>query len=273
VAASEPRFAPAYAGLADAYADYEFWGVNFEDTYSQIKEAASKALELDPQLPEAHAAMGLVYARDRQWADADSSFQRSIRINPNLSRTHAAYALWTLYQRGQLQRALGELELALKQDPLSLDVRRMMAYVQLSAGQYSAAIDNCRYVLKADPTFPLIRLVLARALLLTGRSAEAIGNLEGGPPNRAPELGYAYAIVGRRAEAETLAAAAAGVPLTEAVIFAGLKDRDRTFQALERAAAIGDPKIGGTLTYPELAFLREDPRFAAFARHIGVFPR
>jgi eukaryotic-like serine/threonine-protein kinase len=273
VAASEPRFAPAYAGLADAYADYEFWGVNFEDTYSQIKEAASKALELDPQLPEAHAAMGLVYARDRQWADADSSFQRSIRINPNLSRTHAAYALWTLYQRGQLQRALGELELALKQDPLSLDVRRMMAYVQLSAGQYSAAIDNCRYVLKADPTFPLIRLVLARALLLTGRSAEAIGNLEGGPPNRAPELGYAYAIVGRRAEAETLAAAAAGVPLTEAVIFAGLKDRDRTFAALERAAAIGDPKIGGALTYPELTFLRDDPRYAAFARRIGVAPQ
>jgi serine/threonine protein kinase/tetratricopeptide (TPR) repeat protein len=273
VVASEPRFAPAYAGLADAYADYEFWGVNYEDTYSLIKQAASKALELDPQLPEAFAAMGLVYARDRQWARAESSFQRSIQINPNLSRTHAAYALWTLYQRGRLQQALAELQLSLKLDPLSLDVRRMMGYVQLSAGQYSAAIDNCRYVLNADPTFPLIRLVLARALLLTGSSAEAIRILEEGPPNRAPELGYAYATVGRRAKAEMLAAAAAGVPLTEAVIFAGLKDKDRTFAALERAAAIGDPKIGGTLTYPELAFLRGDPRLAAFARRIGVSPQ
>ena len=94
--------------------------------------------------------------------------------------------------------------------------------------------------------------------------------LEEMPRNRAPELGYAYASVGRRAEAEALAAAAAGVPSTEAVIFAGLKDKDRTFAALERAAAIGDPKIGAELTYPELAFLRDDPRFAAFARRIGV---
>ncbi len=57
--------------MADAYADYEFWGVNFADTYAQIREAASRALALDPQLPEAHASMGLVYARDRRWGDAE----------------------------------------------------------------------------------------------------------------------------------------------------------------------------------------------------------
>jgi hypothetical protein len=125
-------------------------------------------------------------------------------------------------------------------------------------------------VLKADPTFPLIRLVYARALLLTGDSDQAIRILSEGPRNRAPELGYAYAAVGRREEAESLAAAAVGVPSTEAVIFAGLKDKERTLAALARAAAIGDPKIGGELTYPELAFLRDDPRFIAFARTIGV---
>jgi len=273
VVASEPRFAPAYAGLADAYADLEFWGVNYEDTYSQVKAAASRALELDRLLPEAHAAMGLVYARDRQWASAEKAFQRSLEINPNLSRTHTAYASWFLFQTGRLNQALQELQLSLKHDPLSLDVRRVMAYVQVSAGQYSAALENCRYVLKADPKFPLIGLVMARALLMTGNSGEALRILEGYPPNRAPELGYAYATVGRRAEAEALAATAAGVPLTEAVIFAGLKDKDRTFAALERAAAIGDPKIGGTLTYPELAFLRDDPRFATFAQRIGVSPQ
>ena len=245
VTASEPRFAPAYAGLADAYADYEFWGVNYGDTYSQIREAASKALELDPLLPEAHAAMGLVHARDREWADAETAFRRSIDINTNLSRTHAAYAFWTLYQQGKLTQALDELQISLKLDPLSLDLRRRIAYVQLSAGQYAAAIDNCRYVLKADPTFPLIRLVLARALLFTGASAEAIRILEEMMPNRAPELGYAYATVGRRAEAEALAVAAAGVPLTEAVIFAGLEDKDRTLAALERAAGDRRPQDWG----------------------------
>jgi eukaryotic-like serine/threonine-protein kinase len=273
VVISEPGFAPAYAALADAYADLEFWGVNFEDTYSQVKAAASRALELDPLLPEAHAAMGLVYARDRQWASAEKAFQRSLEINPNLSRTRTAYANWLLFQTGRLDRALQELQLSLTHDPLSLDVRRVMAYVQVSAGQYAAAMENCRYVLKMDPTFPLIRLVFARALLMTGNSAEAIRILEAAPPNRAPELGYAYAVVGRRADAEALAAAAAGVPLTQAVIYAGLKDKDRTFAALESAALAGDPKIGGALTYPELAFLRDDPRFVAFRQRIGLSRR
>jgi eukaryotic-like serine/threonine-protein kinase len=270
VIASDTSFAPAYAGLADAYADYEFWGVNYEAAYSQVKNAASKALELDPSLPEAHAAMGLVYARDRHWQEAEREFQRSIQINPNLSRTHRAYGFWTLYQEGKLAEALKELQLALRNDPLSLDVRRMMAYIEVSAGQYAAAIDDCRHVLKEDPKFPLIPFVLGRALLFNGNTAEAISVLEAIPPNRAPELGYAYATIGRRGDAEALAQKAKDVPLTQAVIYAGLNDADRAFAALERAAAIGDPKIGAALTYPELAVLRVDPRFGPFRQRLGL---
>jgi serine/threonine-protein kinase len=270
VTATAPGFAPAYAGLADAYADLEFWGINFEDTYSQVKAAASKAIELDPELPEAHVAMGLVYARDRQWELAERAFQRALAINPNLSRSHTAYAHWYLFQMGQLDRALEELQLSLRHDPLSLDVRRVMAYVQISAGQYEAALENASYVLKVDPKFPLIRLVRARALLMTGRSADAIAVLEPMPPNRAPELGYAYAVTGREPQARALADAASNVPLTQAIIYAGLRDHDRAFAALERGAAAGDPKIGGVLTYPELRGLREDPRFEAFRRRIGL---
>ena len=270
VVATEPAFAPAYAGLADAYADLEFWGNNYETAYLQIKAAASKALELDPGLPEAHAAMGLAHARDRQWALADRAFQRSIAINPNLSRIRTAYAHWYLFQTGQLDRALEELTLALAHDPLSLYVRRVIAYVQISAERYEAALENCRYVLNIDPKFPLIGLVRARALLLTGEVTEALDVLEAMPPNRAPELGYTYAVTGRRAEAEALAAEAAGVPLTQAVIYAGLRENDRAFAALERAAALGDPKIGGVLTYPELTALRGDQRFEEFRRRVGL---
>jgi TolB-like protein/predicted Ser/Thr protein kinase len=270
VIASDATFAPAYAALADAYADYEFWGVNFEAAYSQVKNAASKALELDPALPEAHAAMGLVHARDRHWQDAEREFQRSIQINPNLSRTHRSYGFWTLYQEGRLDEASKELQLALRIDPLSLDIPRMMAYIEVSAGQYAAAIENCRRVLKEDPNFPLIPFVFGRALLFNGNTAEAISVLEAVPPNRAPELGYAYATTGRHQDAESLASKAKDVPLTEAVIFAGLNDADRAFAALERAAAIGDPKIGAVLMYPELAVLRSDPRFRPFRQRLGL---
>ena len=110
VNAKEPRFAPAYAGLADAYADYEFWGVNYEDTYSQIKEAASKALDLDPLLPEAARGDGSRPRPRPRLGQAEAAFRRSIEINTNLSRTHAAYAFWALYQQGKLAQALDELQ-------------------------------------------------------------------------------------------------------------------------------------------------------------------
>ena len=90
------------------------------------------------------------------------------------------------------------------------------------------------------------------------------------PPNRAPELGYAYAVTGRRAEAEALANAAANVPLTQAIIYAGLGDYSRAFAALERGAAAGDPKIGGVHTYPVMVALRQDPRYGALRRRIGL---
>ena len=272
VIANDATFAPAYAGLADAYADYEFWGVNFEEAYTQVKAAAVKALELDPSLAEAHAAMGLVYARDRQWGEAEREFQHSIQLNPNLSRAHRAYGFWLLYQEGKLDQASKELQLALRSDPLSLDVRRMMAYIEVSSRQYEAAIDNCQRVLKEDPNFPLIPFVLGRAYMFHGESAEALKVLEAIPPNRAPELGYAYATLGRRDEAEALANKASNVPLTQAVIYAGLNEPDRAFAALERAAAIGDPKIGAALTYPELAVLRQDRRFPDLRRRLGLPP-
>src|SRR5262249_48702658 len=128
---------------------------------------------------------------------------------------------WLLYQEGKLDQASKELQLALRSDPLSLDVRRMMAYIEVSARQYEAAIDNYQRVLKEDPNFPLIPFVLGRALLFHGDSTEALKVLEAIPPNRAPELGYAYATLGRRGDAEALANKASNVPLTQAVIFAG----------------------------------------------------
>jgi hypothetical protein len=144
-----------------------------------------------------------------------------------------------------------------------------MAYVQVSAGDYDAALENSNYVLKVDPNFPLIGLVKSRALLMKGEAAEAVAILEAMPPNRAPELGYAYAVTDRRAEAEALAHTAANVPLTQAIIYAGLGDHDRAFATLERGATAGDPKMGGVLTYPEMIALRQDPRYEALRRRIG----
>ena len=119
---------------------------------------------------------------------------------------------------------------------------------------------------------------LGRARLGQGRTHEAIQILEtafnrGVKPGSEVwgDLGYAYARAGRREEAEKLAAATPSRnPFNQALIFAGLGDKDRTFEALDRAAAAGPVRIGRALTSPELALLRGDPRVKALRKKVGL---
>src|SRR5262245_43322779 len=137
-------------------------------------KAAFKAAELDPLLPEAHAAIGAVHSRNREWALAHESFRRAITLNPSLSWSRVGYAYWTLMQVGQLNDALAQLDLALRSDPLSLDVRRVRATVRVLAGQYAEAIEDCRYVLERDPRFPFVNNSLSTALWFSGKTDEAL---------------------------------------------------------------------------------------------------
>ena len=101
-----------------------------------MRPAAVKAIELDPLLAEAHAAMGLLHSRERNWENAQRSFQRAIELNPSLTRTYTNYVTSTLIPLGRLDEAARLLEEALRADPLSLDVRRELAMVQIMAGRY-----------------------------------------------------------------------------------------------------------------------------------------
>ena len=121
VIAMDPSFAPAYAGLADAYAaaSQEIPGQFMSDAISPdralalMRPAAEKALQLDPLLADAHAAMGKVYARGREWQNADESFRRAIELNPSLSGIYTAYASSTLLPLGKFDEADAVLQTAL----------------------------------------------------------------------------------------------------------------------------------------------------------------
>jgi TolB-like protein/Flp pilus assembly protein TadD len=272
VIARDPAFAPAQAGLADAWAmmSVNSVGVQAEEAYARMRPAAEKAIHLDPLLAEGHAAMGVVLARDGDWAKSEAAFHRAIELNRNLASIYTSFAISALFPQGKVEDALGQLDVALRADAVPLDVRRNMAWVQVSAGRYDDAIGNCRGVLIADPDDGHTRQVLARALFHKGQVGEAIALLEKLGPGSSGFLGYAYAISGRRAEAEKLAAENANVPARLALIYAGLQDKDRTLEALERMAAGNDPRVGMYLTYPEVAFLRGDPRLAAFRKKLRL---
>jgi serine/threonine-protein kinase len=273
--ARDPSFAPAYAGLAAAHAfragQFRF---DIADEVSKMRAAAEKAIQLDPMLAEAQEALGMAYARDAQWDQAERSFRRAIELDPNRSMSYDHFAFFLLWPLGRIQEAIQQMRVAEKADPLSPAVRHDLSYVLIPAGRYQEAADLCQK-LPADRRGRID--CLGRAHLGQGRIGEAIQMLETafnrGVSPRADTrgyLGYAYARAGRREDAEKLAAASPLNSFNQAVIYAGLGDKDRAFEALDRAATAGPFRMGRELTFPELALLRGDPRVKALRKKVGL---
>jgi tetratricopeptide (TPR) repeat protein len=239
----------------------------------RMRPAAAKAIELDPLLAEAQAAMGITYSRERDWENARKSFDRAIELNPSLTQVHTNYSVSTLLPLGKSAKALELLEAALAADPLSLEVRRERALAQIIAGRYDDAIANLQHVRGVDPGYPFANLLFARALTFSGRPSEAVAFAESQPsqPEWRRWLTHAYVLSGRRAEALRIAATHRNEhPYRQAIVYAALGDRDRTLEALDRAADILPNRTAVLLVYPEMHFLRGDPGLAAIRQKLNI---
>ena len=279
VVKKDPTFAPAYAGIASITATCPMsFRSRVHSPCRRIKptrimrSAAFKALELDPLLADAHAAMGHVHAFDRASGPRRSVVPARAAAEPEPhDHVHRLRRSRRCFPRASWTRRCDCWKRRLARDPLSLDVRRVLVHVQINAGLYDRAIENCDRVLAVDPTFPFVAALRVRALLHKGRvdggdcrgwSAQGAG-AEG-------YLGYAYAVSGRRAEAEALAARNHDFPQRQAMIYAGLGDRDRRVRRAREACRHQSP-AGGQPTSP----VRSLPAFAAirgwlpFARSSG----
>lgn len=278
VIARDPAFAPAYAGLADAWATMSInravGAVSPGEAYAVMKPAAQRALQLDPLVAEAHAAMGVVLARDRKWADAEAAFRRAIALNGNISSIHRSFVSSTLFSQGKVEESLDVLRAALRRDPLSVDLQALLAYVLISAERYQESIEIGRRIVAseraANDGLNHARQQLARALFQIGERSEAIRRYEQLDDGTDNFRGYSYAVVGRRADAEAAAARRKDFPGALVLIHAGLGNTDLAFEALERFAAERDPRVGSYLTYPELSVLRAHPRMPALRRKLAL---
>jgi TolB-like protein/thioredoxin-like negative regulator of GroEL len=273
VIAKDPAFAPAYAGLAEAWAAISVGRGEASEApdraFAIMQPAAEKALQLDPRLAEAHAALGVVRSRERNWKEAEAAFHRAIDLNPSLSSVRMNFVQSTLWQQGKVDESLRQNRAALRSDPLSLDVQRQLAHLLVSAERYDESLEIGRRVLAAEPDHVHARQVFARALFHKGDREEAIKRFEQLGTRSQNMLGYAYAASGRRAEAEAIAVERKNFPATVALVHAGLGNKDEAFKALERMADERDPRVGQYLTYPELAGLRGDPRMEALRRTLA----
>jgi TolB-like protein/Tfp pilus assembly protein PilF len=274
--ARDASFAPAYAGLAAAHAarsgQFKF---DPDIEMSKMRAAARKAIELDPLLAEAHDAMGMAYARDAQWTESEKSFRHAIRLDPGRSETYEHFAVFLLWPLNRTGEALEQLRLAERADPLSARIWASEGHLLIMRGRYDEAIDKCQ---KLPDGYESKTQCLARASIGKGKISEAILILKTDYDRGVPEgsqvrgyLGYAYARAGRREEAEKIAASTSSLnPFNHALIFAGLSDKDRTFESLDRAAAGAPYRMGRALVAPELALLRGDRRVKDLRKRVGL---
>jgi TolB-like protein/Flp pilus assembly protein TadD len=269
--AKDRAFAPAYAGEAEALAALASTFPYLESQAGMLesmRSSAEKAVQLDPLLPEAHSARAVAYARDSRWTESEQSFRRSLELDPNSARSRGDFVMYLLLVLGRTKEALREARLAAQSDPLSPERQFFLAYALTIDGRYDEAASYCE---KLPAEYRDKPECLGRARLGQGRIQEALQVLAPlhDRGNRG-YLGYAYGRAGRRDEAEKTLALIAPNPFNEALVFAGLGDKARTLEALDRMASLGPFRVGRDLRAPEFALVRDDPRMIALRQKVGL---
>jgi tetratricopeptide (TPR) repeat protein len=179
-----------------------------------------------------------------------------------------------LLREGRLTEAIRQLRAAVSLDPRSARTAYDLAFALLEAGRYDEALEHCRRVIIANPPYPSfardpgpIMQLYSRILWFRGNRTEAVTTLERLGQASHGFLGFAYARLGRRGEAEALAAEPDPAAVRHQVLtYAGLQDGDAVFDALHKLAAVNDKAADLFPLYPELAFLRGDQRMVDFRR-------
>ncbi len=284
--ALDPDWPLGYAGLADAYLVMPFWApVRPSEAMPKAKAAAARALQMDETLAEAHASLGGIAADyDWDWPTAEREFERAIALSPNYATAHQWYAEY-LRTMGRHGDAIRELTKAQELDPLSLIIGVQVGAVHYVAGDFEQAEARLRKTLELGPEFAFAHQMLAKTLFLQGRFSEAITEaretvrFSNNDPFYAAYLSYMCAKGGQPEEArkilDELSARSTEeyvAPTHFALVHAGLDERDRMFEWLERAYQGRDVLLLRMLTDPLLAPLRSDPRFADLVRRVGLPP-
>lgn len=278
--AKDPEFALAYAGLADCYiigGNSLPWSET--EVRQKAKEAAMKALARDGTLSEAHTSLAVVnMLYEWNFPASELEFKKAIELNPNYVTAHHWYAEY-LSTMGRHDEALSEIIRAQNLDPMSVIIIRDIGMHQYYAGHYDAAIQEAQSALALDPDFVPTHRLLGLVYLKQRRFDESINELQGvvartkSGRDRAL-LAQAYAIAGDRREANRLLNELLKEnevsPYYIAVGYAGLGDKDRAFEFLDRAYREQASMLQYLKIQPTLESLRADPRFGELVKRIGL---
>jgi serine/threonine protein kinase/TolB-like protein/Tfp pilus assembly protein PilF len=279
---TDPDYALAYAGLADAYYALSSNHLPANEAMPKARAAAEQALHMDEGLSEAHASLGLVKAfYEWDWAGAESEYRRAIELNPGYASAHHWYG-WYLALMGRLSEAIREVKQASELDPLSLEINSDLGLSFFFARQYERAIEQFEKALEMDPNSIWTRFFMGWAREQKGDYAQAIeeynrvAQLDDAPLIMAA-LGHTYVMAGRREEAlgvlEEMRRMAQKRHVSSyhfTILHAALGEKDEAFEWLEKSYAAREEALVWLKVDPRLDAIRTDPRFIDLQRRVGL---
>jgi serine/threonine-protein kinase len=280
----DPNYALAHAGLADSFAllaDYNV--LPAREVMPRVKSAATKALDLDDSLGEAHTSLAYAkFVHDWDWAGAEREFKRALDLNPSYPTAHHWYGEY-LMVLGRFSESLTQLDRARELNPQSPIINVALAYRSYYAGKYDQAIEQCQKTLASEPAFAPAHEYLARAYEQKGMQAEATAEfrkaleLSEGGSNELAALGQMHAVAHREAEARKIlqdlkerSQQTYVQPMWIAAIHAALGEKDQAFDWLQKAHDDRSVWLVYLKVDPLFQNLRQDGRYAALLKRIGL---
>ena len=277
----DPQYATAYAGLADAYISaFNFNLMPPKEVYSKAKYAALKAIEIDNNLAEAHAALAFsMILFDWDLTNSEMEFRKAINLSPNYGPAHQWFAV-SLVSTRRFNEAIAEATEAQHVEPLSLFINAGTGWVSFLVRDYDRTIAECTKTLEMEPGFAPARLYRGMAYEQKGMFDKAIADLESaseGGASFSGALGHAYALAGKKAEARMLlrdlkesSAKHYFPPYQLALIHVGLGEKEEALNLLEKAYEERYPWLLHLAVEPRWDPLRSEPRFKTLISRIGL---
>ncbi len=275
----DPNYALAYCGLADTYAYMGGVVMPSKEAVAKEKEFAQRAIQLEPQLAEAHLSLACALGGAFDLQNAQIEFDRAIELNPNLAWAYEIYA-WFLGGVGRLDEAIAKDKKAIELDPLNSFFQSALAYYLYHARRYDDAIVQIRKTLELDPTSTLARHLLGCCLLWKGDTAGAIAEFQRSKIVVTGAwyqglLGYAYAISGDRPKAEQILGELEELAKHQyvnssafAAIYLGLGEKEKALDWLDVAYENQESACWLLRVDPIYDSVRNEPRFQALVQKV-----
>ena len=279
----DPNYALAYAGLADSYSIMSEVGfISPDEGFPKGRSNAEKALEIDPDLSDAHLSLGIVRLfYDLDLAGAEKELRRAKELNSNNAQAYHFYAHYLEFS-GRVTDAIAEKKRALDLDPTNLILGYEVGMSCVFAHDYDQAIAYLLKTRELDPNFAFVSGLLAEAYELAGRYEEALYELDrGAVPNgeaidAIAERARIYAKTGRQADAREIIEKMKSSPHPSmtalAVAYIALGENDQAFDALNKAFDAHENMLFLRIE-PMFDPIRSDPRFMPLLKRLDSMQR